>query len=306
MSLVGIFLVGTILAWALARMAAQLIGFAEEKERDARQMAEGIQSMQGRVRSLVKSASQIGEELSQSTAQTATAVEFVASSAEEFSAISENLNVTSQGISSSTQDVNELAGEGLTQMHETLQTMEDVLRFSEDSQAVVGKLEAASNQINTIIDLIADIAEQTNLLALNAAIEAARAGEHGRGFAVVAAEIQHLAEDTRSSAGQIRTLIRELLGQTTTVSDVFAESNQKIQGGFAVMKGTAVTLESIVSQVDLVASGVKEIARATEELSLGSEEIAGSSQEQASSVHQISDVAESLFQLTRELAALTQ
>lgn len=81
-SLVGIFLVGTILAWALARMAAQLIGFAEEKERDARQMAEGIQSMQGRVRSLVKSASQIGEELSQSTAQTATAVEFVASSAE--------------------------------------------------------------------------------------------------------------------------------------------------------------------------------------------------------------------------------
>lgn len=175
MSLVGIFLVGTILAWALARMASQLIGFAEEKERDARQMAEGIQSMQGRVRSLVKIASQIGEELSQSTAQTATAVEFVASSAEEFSAISENLNVTSQGISSSTQDVNELAGEGLTQMHETLQTMEDVLRFSEDSQAVVGKLEAASNQINTIIDLIADIAEQTNLLALNAVIEAARA-----------------------------------------------------------------------------------------------------------------------------------
>ena len=37
------------------------------------------------------------------------------------------------------------------------------------------------------------------------------------------------------------------------------------------MKGTAVTLESIVSQVDLVASGVKEIARATQELSLGSE-----------------------------------
>ena len=305
-SIIVIFLLGAILAWFLARMAAQLIGFAEQKERDARQMAEEIRSIQGKARSLVERTSQIGEELSRSTTQTAGAVEAVASSVEELSAITENLNITSQQIATSAQGVNGLAGQGLEQMQGTLRTMEDVLRFSRDSQGVVEKLETASNQINTIVDLIADVAEQTNLLALNAAIEAARAGDHGRGFAVVAEEIRHLAEDTRTSTGEIRSLIRELLGQTTTVRDVFVQSNQKIESGFAVMTDTATTLDTIVEQIEEVAREVQEIARATQELSTGSEEIAGSSQEQASSARTISDAADSLAELTRELRGFIQ
>ena len=46
-----------------------------------------------------------------------------------------------------------------------------------ETDARIGKLTRAAQQIGDVVKLITAIAEQTNLLALNATIEAARAGE---------------------------------------------------------------------------------------------------------------------------------
>lgn len=83
--------------------------------------------------------------------------------------------------------------------------VEEVERYSEDIQQIVGAIDS--------------ISFQTNVLALNASVEAARAGENGKGFAVVAEEVRSLAAKCGEESKKTGELVANCINAITSVKE---------------------------------------------------------------------------------------
>ncbi len=169
--------------------------------------------------------------------------------------------------------------------------------------------------ISQAAEVITSIAKETNLLALNASIEAARAGEHGRGFAVVADSIQKLAEQSNSSAGEIKEVINTLIKESEKTVETMQEVNliveeegQRVEETKQIMGRVADEISNSLIEID----SVKEKSRAIKEasgnittliqsLSAISEENAASTEETNASVEELNAMMQELSQDATEL-----
>jgi methyl-accepting chemotaxis protein len=239
-------------------------------------------------------------------------IEQVATAVEEMSVSINEVAQNAASAAHSAKNARSSSGQANANIKEAIGGLNNLGTEIRQANHIIQDLEKDSNQIGSVLEVIRGIAEQTNLLALNAAIEAARAGEQGRGFAVVADEVRTLASKTQESTKNIEVMI-EKLQKASKDAVVAMEVSQGVckntiantQGVAEVISSMNIEIESITQVTELIASAVEEQSCVSTDISKNVTEISDVAYENSASAEQvsassknISNIADTLNQLT--------
>ena len=312
-------------ASSFGTMIDKLNDFFHKARHSAKTVSEAAEALNDNSRQSAEAANQIAGAVTEFASESVSQQNAIGAANDAVINMRELLNVieeNSDGVANASNVAMKTAETGAVTVGNAVESMNSLRVSVQESAQTIKLLGEYSGKIGNIVEAISAIADQTNLLALNAAIEAARAGEHGRGFAVVSEEVRKLAEQSATAAGEIRTLISDVLNQTEkavesmNVGTELTEASVKAVGeAGSAFRDIVKQIDALTSKITLTADAIKKaesgnsqiidsvkvindaaikFSRQTETISATTQELSASTEEIASSSRQLADMAEDL------------
>lgn len=255
---------------AIASASTQIASTVEQHERTLSQQATSVNETSATM-----------TELGSSSSLTAEQAQFSENNANQVLQLAES---SVQGA----QDVLTLADRGIQAVERTQEGMSVLTDKVEAIALQILRLSEQTNQISNITSLVSDLAGQTNMLALNAAVEAVRAGENGKGFSVIATEIRKLADQSKTSAQKISTLVVNIESAINSTVTVTEDGKRKAEESITLSRETAEAFSKVAEAInDVILTNQEASLNAINEVVLNSRQISLTTKQQAVAINQV-------------------
>lgn len=246
-----------------------------------------------------------------STQETATAISEIATTIEEVKQTANVSGEKSKAVLESTKKTRAEAQHGRQSVEETLASMAEIREQMQAVASSIMRLGEQSQAIGEIVASVGELAEKSNLLGVNASIEAAKAGEAGKGFAIVAQEVKALADQSKDSTVQVRSILGEIQRAMNKAVMLAEQSSKAVDSGFEQAQTSGDVIQTLGARIEENSEIATQIVTSSQQQNIGMDQIAQAmenirqaSQDNVSGAHQVDEAAKSLNQLGQKLQSL--
>lgn len=224
--------------------------------------------------------------------------------------LAQRVEQTSTALAAEATQTRQTAQAGAEVVGHTIASAMELAEAIGQADALVGSLQARSQELSAIAGQIKDLAFQTNILALNATIEASHAGNQGRGFAVVAGSVRQLAEEAGNAAAAISTGLARVLDNVNQTAQLLGSSQRLAQAGRNNATEARQALQSILDSVVTLHGEAGKLESVSREQREQNAELGQHASRMEQGIAQVSDgsgaIQDAMAQLHGRLAALRE
>jgi len=212
--------------------------------------------------------------------------------------------------------INEMAQRAGGVVEETVHGIEALRAAVSDAHRRITSLGRRSDDVDQVVDFIAEVAGRTNLLSLNASIIASQAGEHGKAFAVVADQIRELAAQIARSTKSIGEIIHSLRDEVEGAASLIDRGDALAVEGVQLARnslealgniqrstsGGIETAGAIRAAVDAHGNSAREVSQLVESVANGSRAVSQAVQLVGRSVTAVNSVSRGVNAMADQVA----